>query len=304
MITKRCLFCDISVPVKSGAGTIERFVSCDCAPGAEYSLSSEQYDALAAISYPRQRELFPLASAFIREMTGLGREVKLTADEVESLPASPHVPLTVEAKSAKLLAYLRRQTSAPGESVIVHRLARSFNLTYSQNLQEMVYVIEKLRDEELLERTGSVFTLTSKGWNQAELAVSGELQKICVIAGDGGKDQDGDWIGHVLPLLQQCGYTARLLGRDGDSDSDLALDMLASADLVLAELSGAAVEAYLAGGYALAAGIQLLWIAREGSEAAPDWAGAAPLRWSTPEELSTLLLQRLSNQGGLRPTGS
>ncbi|MCM3745848.1 hypothetical protein M3223_00630 [Paenibacillus pasadenensis] len=304
MITKRCLFCDTIVPVKSGAGNKERFVGCDCAPAAEYSIGSEHYERLASLPYPRQRELFPLASAYIREATVLGRELSLTADEVESLPSSPDVPLTIEAKCAKLLAYLRRQSSAPGEPVILHRLSRSYNLTYSQNLQEMVYVIERLRDEDLLERTGSVFTLTAKGWEQAELAVSGGHQKICVIAGDKPGEEQAEWIGYVLPLLQQCGYVPRLLSREGESATEQPLELLNRADLVLAELSGSSAEVYLAAGYALAANIPLLWTAQEGAEAAPHWAGPAPLRWSTPEELSTLLLQRFGQQGGLRPTGS
>lgn len=299
MITKRCLFCDSPVPVKAGAGTLERFIGCDCAPAADYGIAAEHYEALGALSYPRQRELFPLASAYIREMTGLGRDVVVTAEEVEALPASPHVPLTVEAKSAKLLAYLRRQCAGPGEPVIVHRLARSYNLTYSQNLQEMVYVIEKLRDEELLERTGSVFSLTAKGWEQAGLAADGGMQKICVVAGSGDAEADAEWTGHVLPLLQQCGYTPRMLGREGDAEAERPLELLARAVLVLAELSGDAASASLAGGYALGAGIPLLWTSRQGAAAPPAWAGAAPLRWQDPEELSALLLQRLRSEAAL-----
>ncbi|QJC52166.1 hypothetical protein HGI30_11770 [Paenibacillus albicereus] len=299
MMTKRCLFCDSPVPVKVGSGPAERFIGCDCAPGADYGMTADQYEVLGSLSYPRQRELFPLASAYIREMTGLGRDVVVTAEEVEALPASPHVPLTVEAKCAKLLAYLRRQCAGPGEPVIVHRLARSFNLTYSQNLQEMVYVIEKLRDEELLERTGSVFSLTPKGWEQAELAAAGGLQKYCVVAGSGDDEADAEWTGYVLPLLQQCGYTPRVLGRDGDADGERPLELLARADLVLAELSGDAASACLAGGYALAAGIPLLWTSRQGAAAPPAWTGAAALRWQDAEELSSLLLQRLRSDAAL-----
>ncbi|ASS65576.2 MULTISPECIES: MarR family transcriptional regulator [unclassified Paenibacillus] len=303
MYTKRCLFCDAIVPVKAGPAQEERFIGCDCAPGAEYSLAAGTYDQLGMLPYPRQRELFPLASAYIREMADCGKEIRLGREQVETLPASPQVPATVEAKADRLLAFLRRNSESPGDPVVIHRLSRSYNLTYSQNLQEMVYVIEMLRERELIERTGSTFSLTEGGWSRAELAVSGRTAKTCalVFADKGGELPE--WTGHVLPLLQQCGYIPSILTRD-EEDGRSLLQQAADADLLLADLTGNPPEAYLATGSAAASGVPVIWTVQDGgAERQPLLEGLSPIVWSRPEELSAILLQRLGSGNQLRKTG-
>lgn len=46
-------------------------------------------------------------------------------------------------------------------------------MTYSPNLQELVYIIDKLISDQLLIREGMTFKLTETGWNEAAESAGG-----------------------------------------------------------------------------------------------------------------------------------
>ncbi|AJY76697.1 hypothetical protein [Paenibacillus beijingensis] len=295
MESKRCLFCDTVVPVKKN-GEEDLFVGCYCAPASSYSLDCESYDRLSMLSYTKQRVLYPIASAYIRELTDCEEQVRLSLPELERVAASPHIPATVEEKGIRLLRYLRRNSSAPMNPVVIQPLTKSFNLTYSPNLQEMVYIIETLKDNELVERTGSTLRLTESGWRRAEESMGdGRLKPCYVAAADWGAHKEM-WTEEVLPRIQQCGYLPRYGGQAADEKSgDTALRLTAECKLLIADLTEHAHEVYLAAGCAMGLNIPVIWtVHREAVDSIPVTSDyIRPIVWETGDELAAMLQQRL-----------
>ncbi|MFD1904140.1 hypothetical protein ACFSQ7_08845 [Paenibacillus rhizoplanae] len=117
----------------------------------------------------------------------------LAFSDLEDIVDAPGIPVTAEDKGDRLLHYLHRHCDVPGEPVVIHPLSRSYNLTYSPNLQELVYIIDRLQNEDLLIREGMNFTLTPLGWEEAVATAGGRtLQKCTVLLPDNEKLQ-AEW---------------------------------------------------------------------------------------------------------------
>ncbi|RKN71901.1 hypothetical protein [Paenibacillus ginsengarvi] len=297
MDTKRCVFCDKIVPVKQKADYYS-FIGCLCAPGESYKLRADSYELYASLSHQTKHLLFPIVSAYIRELIDCEEPVSLTFEDLETIRSSPRVPVTIEAKADKLLQYFRRQAKGPNETVVIRQLGDHYNLTYSPNLQELVHIIEKLRDEQLLERTGASFKLTEKGWQEAEAKAEGKRLMPCAVIVPGLEEKRKEWSMTIFPKLQQCGYIPSMieyskLNKVGDS----AFQTIAESKLLVADLSGDCADIYFAAGYALGQEVPVL-ISVQRSEAerlAIKSSQMRPIVWEQTEELADKLQQRLLN---------
>ncbi|MFC4304555.1 hypothetical protein [Cohnella boryungensis] len=298
MDKKRCLFCD-EVATAEKKGAYERYQGCNCAPQSYYQLHADSGEALSRLSYQEKRRLFPQVSGYIRELTDCGEAVSLNGDEVMAIGSSPRIPATIEEKGGRLLQYLYRHASAPGDPVIIGKLAGSYNLTYSNNLQEMVYLIEKLKEEGSLIREGHSFRLTEQGWREAVELSGGRKLKPCSVVLPYDEALHGEWVQHVLPKLEQCGYLPDLFNCRTPDKTDRSIARLADSKLVIADLSITSAEVYYAGGYAVGLDIPVLWtIRRSVLEDRPLQTRAIrPLIWDSSEELGILVQQRLSAAG-------
>ncbi|RCX23768.1 hypothetical protein DFP94_1011370 [Fontibacillus phaseoli] len=296
MIKKRCLFCDEIVPTNQ-EGDYDKFIGCSCSPGGFYCLLKDSYEPIQSFPHQKKRNLFHLVSAYIRELSDGDEKVVLSADDLESIENSPKIPLSVEDKGNRLLQYLQRHANGPGEPVVIHPLSNNYNLTYSPNLQELVYIIDRLRGDGLLIREGMSFLLTEKGWSQATASAGGKKLKPCsvLIADENGMRTE--WQEMLLPKMEQYGYLPRMLTHTKTQKHErYSLELIANSKLVIADLTGQSPEVYLAGGYALGLNIPVLWTvnSRQADLLPEQVKEIRPMVWNTAEELAVILQQKLS----------
>ncbi|WP_150275259.1 hypothetical protein [Paenibacillus tepidiphilus] len=298
MLKKHCLFCDDIVPTEQ-VGNYDKYIGCTCSPGGSYGLLSDSYEAVNTLPYPQKREMFHIISAYIRERTDHGDKLVLSAGDLPDIVKHQDIPVTIEDKGSRLLQYICRHTAGPLEPVVIQPLARSYNLTYSANLQELVYIIDKLQGEQLLIREGMTFKLTEAGWSEAVAAAGGKPLKPCSVL---LADEDRwltDWTEALLPRIEQCGYKPELLAaKDTQQQGTSPLEQISDSQLIIADLTGPASGIYFMGGYALGSGIPVIWTvhrsAADNLSVQPH--DIRPMVWDTAEELAAVLQQRLTSQ--------
>ncbi len=296
MVKKHCLFCDEIVPIES-AGDYDKYMSCSCSPEGFYSLLRESYESINSLSYQEKRHIFPLISAYIRERTDCDDLVALSFDDMNTIANSPKIPVTIEEKGNRLLQYLYRHSDAAEEPVVIQPLSRSYNLTYSPNLQELVFIIDKLATEQLIIREGMTFRLTTKGWSEAALSAGGrKLKSCCVLISD--EAMSSEWLDKVLPKIEQYGYVPQLINLwNINSTEPNFIELVSASKLVIADLTGQEPEVYFAAGYALGREIPVIWTVRghDADKLKVQTGDIRPLVWENTEELTAILQQRLSN---------
>ncbi|WP_217559124.1 hypothetical protein [Paenibacillus sp. GbtcB18] len=298
MEKKRCLFCDQIVPIGREDG-YDLYTGCYCSPDGSYGLHRDSYDPYSVLSYQTKHLMFPVISAYIRELTDCGETVRLTIDDLEAIRNSPRVPVTIEDKGIRLLQFFYRHSGGPDEAVVLQQLPKSYNLTYSPNLQELIYIIEKLKEERLLERMGSSFKLTAQGWKTAEESLGGKRLKPCFVLLPEDVETRHQWTEKVLPVIEQCGYDPRTSEKTPrEKEADYNLRMIADSKLLIADLGAQGPEVFLAGGYALGRNIPVIWTSRRAGDettASPS-EKIRPFVWETAEELASILRQRLTSE--------
>ncbi|GAA3412095.1 hypothetical protein ACFFNY_10510 [Paenibacillus hodogayensis] len=296
METKRCIFCDKIVPIKQKDETYT-FLGCNCAPGESYKLRIDSYEPYASLPHQTKHQMFPIVSAYIRELVDCEEPVILSFEDLEAIRNSPRIPVTIEAKSEKLLLYFHRHVKGPNETVVIRQLGEHFNLTYSPNLQEFVHIIEKLRDERLLERTGTAFKLTENGWREADAKAGGKLLKPCAVIVSDLEEVRAEWSMTIFPKLQQCGYFPRMIEHSRfNKVGDSAFQTIAESKLLIADLSGDCADIYFAAGYALGLEVPVLCsVKRSDAERLVIQSNQMrPIVWEQAEELADKLQQRLA----------
>lgn len=295
MEKKRCLFCSEIVPIEV-KGEFDRYLSCNCSPGSYYSLLRDNYAAINALSYSVKNKRFPIISGYIREHSDCGERVTLTIENIETIENAPTIPVSVEDKEARLLQYVYRNSEAPGEAVVIQPLANNYNLTYSPNLQELVYIIEKLREAQLLNREGMTFTLTEKGWNEAAVSAGGRKLKSSYVLLPDDQGIRKEWTDSIFPKIEQSGFLPRLFQQtEKEGFEAQSLSDLSDSKLIFADITYHAPEVYLAAGYALGRSIPVIWTMKNGTgaDAGVHAQPVRPLMWDNPEDLASMLQQRL-----------
>ncbi|MGG4554811.1 hypothetical protein [Paenibacillus humicus] len=295
MNKKHCLFCDEIVPTKA-EGDYDVYLGCSCSPGGFYSLLRDSYETIHSLPYHKKRDMFHLVSAYIREHTDREEKVTLSEGDLEAIVHSPNLPVTIEDKGNRLLQYLYRHSEGPGEPVVIQPLSSSYNLTYSPNLQELVYIIDKLRGEQLLIREGMAFQLTEKGWSEAAATAGGKKLKPCSVLIADGEGFRTEWLQMLLPTIEQYGYLPSLLAPAATENAKAySLEQITDSKLVIADLTGQSPGVYFAAGYALGLNIPVIWTVKSSeAEMLPvRFKEIRPIVWDTAEELAAFLQQRL-----------
>ncbi|KWX69818.1 hypothetical protein [Paenibacillus jilunlii] len=296
MTKKHCLFCDEIVPIAT-EGDYDRYLGCSCSPGGYYILLRDSYESINSLPHPKKRDMLHLISGYIRERTDCEEKVTLTFSDLETIANSPKIPVTIEDKGNRLLQYLYRHSESAGDPVVIQPLSGSYNLTYSPNLQELVYIIDKLINEQLLIREGMTFKLTDKGWSEAAASAGGKKLKPCLILTAEKEELCREWQETLLPKIEQLGYLPRLLTHDNTQNRDHdTLALIADSRLIIADLTGQSPEVYFAAGYALGLNIPVIWtVNNSAADKLNVHAGTIrPIVWDTSEELAVLLRQKLS----------
>lgn len=294
METKRCFFCDKTVPTVI-TGNFIRFTGCCCAPDGSYRLRQDSCVPFAALPYQTKRQAFPLISAYIRDLSERGEQVALSFDDMDAIRQSPRIPVSIEDKAALLLNYLYRKAGGPNEPVVIRHLADNCNLTYSPSLQELVYIIEKLRDEQLIDRAGTVFKLTETGWREASSRAEGKPLKPCSVFVPNRDGMRAEWSEKLFPIVERCGYRPQIADMaQPDCDNDDTFRLIAESKLLIADITGHEPEAYFAAGLALGSDVPVLWtVNRTDADRLPvRSAHIRPFVWDRVEELADMLQQR------------
>lgn len=286
MDTKRCLFCN-KIGSFQVRGDKEVYTGCCCAPDSNYSLTGESYVSFASLSLENQRQIFPIISGYIRNLTICGEKVVVSFEDLESIRNSADIPVTIEEKENLLLRYLYKRCTGPDEPIHIRPLSEHYNLTYSPNLQEFVYVIERLRDKKWIERTGTTFQLTKDGWEEIAARMAKIPLKPCVVLLPKTSLQQ-IWRDLVPPLLTQCGFLARFAETSNLNES---LELISECKLLIADLSDDTSRGCFAAGYALGQGIQVIsTIPYSRREALPRLTNHLnTIYWENTEDLSTAM---------------
>ncbi|WP_405104295.1 hypothetical protein MHH28_17245 [Paenibacillus sp. FSL K6-1217] len=291
MQKKHCAFCDQIVRITAD-GEYDQYIDCSCSPGGSYSLLRDSYEPILALSFQQKRDMLHLISGYIREKTDCGEKVILAFRDLEDIVNAPGIPVTAEDKGDRLLQYLYRHCGGPGEPVVIQPLSRSYNLTYSPNLQELVYLIDRLQSEDLLIREGMNFSLTSLGWAEAAATSGGRTLQQCIVLLPEDENLQAEWKDKLWSKIEQFGYLPCLLANMNETAN--SLESVKGSKLVIADLTGQSPEVYLAAGYALGLNIPVIWTVRSGE--ADKLKGypqeIRPLVWNTAEELMVLLQQK------------
>ncbi|KGE17137.1 hypothetical protein [Paenibacillus wynnii] len=294
MSKKYCLFCDelVSVEVQ---GDYDRYVNCHCSPDGSYNLLRDSYEPINAFSHGTKHQMFPIVSAFIREQTDCDERIALSIEDLESLMNSPKIPVTLEEKGNRFLQYLYRHSQGPDDPVVIP-LTHSYNLTYSPNIQELVFIIDRLKNEQSILREGMTFRLTENGWREAAARAGGRKLKSCVLLISEEEESSVQWLEKVLPKIEQCGYMPRILNSSETVNPEpFSMELIAESKLIIADISGQGPEVYFAAGYALGLNIPVVWTVK--SSAADQMFipsnDIRPMVWEHHEELAALLQQKL-----------
>lgn len=297
MARKQCLFCDEIVPIEN-QGDYDQFVGCYCSPESSYLLQRSSYNSIQAYTHLQKRAVFPVISAYIREKTDCNEKIRLTESDLDSIMNAPDIPVTIEDKATRLLLYLFRHSEKPEEPVVIRPLSHSFNLTYSPNLQELVYIIDKLRGEEFLIREGGTFKLTGRGWIEAEARAGGRKLKSCYIVLPDNENLHAEWKEKVLPRLEQCGFLPKLweegaFTRSGEEPGNL----LNESKLVIADITDSSPQVYLTGGIAWGRDVPVIWTARHIADNPTQIhpVHIRPLVYNNAEDLADKLQQKLTS---------
>ncbi|WP_313639958.1 hypothetical protein [Paenibacillus sp.] len=296
MSKKYCLFCDEIVSTTTD-GDYDRYLGCNCSPDGFYNLLRDCYEPINSLPHQKKRDMFHIVSAYIRELTDGGEKVSLSADDLESVVISPKIPVTIEDKGNRLLRYLYRHSEAPGESVVIQPLSSSYNLTYSPNLQELVYIIDKLINEQFIIREGMTFKLTDEGWNEAATIAGGKKLKPCIVLMSDAEDLHTEWVEKLLPKIEQFGYMPRLLSHTTTKNREpYSLELIEESKLIIADLTSQSPEVYFTAGYALGLNIPVIWTVNssDANNLSVHVKSIRPIVWDTAEELAVLLQQKLS----------
>lgn len=296
MTKKHCLFCDEIVSI-TPEGDFDKYIGCSCSPGGFYSLRRDSYEPINSLPHQKKRDMLHVISAYIRELTDCEEKVTLSIDDLESIVNSPKIPVSIEDKGNRLLQYLYRHADGAGEPVVIQPLSSSYNLTYSPNLQELVYIIDKLISDQLLIREGMTFKLTEKGWNEAASIAGGKKLKSCFVL---TSDEEGaciEWQDKLLPKIEQCGYLPRLIAHSKAKNGEkYDLEQIAESKLIIADLTGQSPEVYFSAGYALGLNIPVIWTVQSNyaDKLFIQIQDIRPLVWDTADELAVILQQRLT----------
>ncbi|MBH5317042.1 hypothetical protein I6N90_04370 [Paenibacillus sp. GSMTC-2017] len=296
MISKKhCLFCNELVTVER-KGVVDQFTACMCSPDGYYSLDEDTYSQINAFPYAKKRRLLPFVSAYIREQSTSQGSIHLTLEEVEAIETLPSIPATLEEKGKRLLIHLYHLTDVAYEATNLHPLSQHYNLTYSTNLQEFVYIIELLKESGMIEREGSVLKLTTLGWSEAMALAGGKKSKSCIVLLSSKVDISEEWTANVLPRIEQCGYRVELISLSTLRKMDeTVLSRISESNLMIADLTESDPELYFAAGYAERATVPIIWTIRsneaEQLRAQSEWI--RPLIWEDAEQLMDRLQFKL-----------
>lgn len=170
-------------------------------------------------------------------------------------------------------------------------------MTYSPNLQELVYIIDKLISDQLLIREGMTFKLTETGWNEAAESAGGKKLKPCLVLVSDEENLSTTWLEKLLPKIEQCGFLPRLLTHTKTQNGEkYELDQIAESKLIIADLTGQSPEVYFSTGYALGLNIPVLWTVNsiEADKLFVQLKDIRPIVWDSAEELAIILQQKLS----------
>ncbi|GIP34300.1 hypothetical protein [Paenibacillus sp. J2TS4] len=296
-LPKRCLFCESNIAgLRLEGRKSYLFRNCYCTNNGEYEILEEVYERLHARPHSQKRVQYPYISGYIREKTDKREKIMLDSDNLSPILESSDIPKTLEEKMNKCLLFLYRHSSRPEDSVVLNSIHYSYNITYSPNLQEFIYILEELKTKKLITRIGAALQLTAKGWEHAASLSDKKPNKTCFIAVPADSSLFEPFRDVVVPHMDDNGFAAVIQQPAADSSPEAAnpLEQIRQSDVVIADLTRSHPDVYFNAGFALGLGIPVIYTCGQEDTASSIASPGEPLVWKTVEELADKLVVALS----------
>lgn len=249
----KCPICDCSAEVSTitnyvnGTGYHECFYTCPHC--GSYILPNR---SLLSIVFGSDDDLF-LLSCFLfenREIHDNYNPIRLDKNRLESI--SRIVPLSVEDKVEKLLAYINNHSSYYGESVPLDS-----EVIYSRNESELRNLMEELTEQEYIDDK-----LSTDGYPSASIKIKGighikqkateEKKDSCFVAMWFNDEMDKVYDQCIVPACHEAGYEPVRVDREnynGDI-TDRIISQIRTTAFTIADMSGYRGGVYYEAGFA------------------------------------------------------
>jgi len=246
--------------------------------------------------FPGVREALHLVSGHLRENHVLqGPPVVITADSLEAITRG--APKDVVERFDRLLLNLARSSPHDGYTLEL-RSERDYPLGYCVNVKEFNYFVAHLRERGLVKEHAQQFLLTINAWERVrELKQTSLASSQAFVAMDFSKEARPIFDKGLAKGVRKAGWHPFRIDRAEHAkriDDEIIVQIDASRFLV-ADFTNQKHGVYFEAGYALSAGIPVIWCCRRDQidQLHFDVNHYNQIDWETHEELADRLSTRI-----------
>lgn len=185
----------------------------------------------------------------------------------------------IEAKSRKLLAYLKRESGGRYGSSVSIKSKYDCSVAYAADENELFSLLMLLNDsgylffaepyrsqqlQNILQNDPNLI-LSAKGWNIARSSLGDFLSPQGFIAIQFDKKGKSDPMAmHIAKAIQDCGYTPQIIDYPhGERIMDKAIAEIRKSHFIVADLSGDRSAVTFEAGFAHALGLEVIYVCNE-----------------------------------------
>lgn len=204
---------------------------------------------------PRFNEkLRPIISGYVREHQTNHTQFHLTQEVVDKIGSMP-VP-TIDEKIFKLMSWIEKQTSYPGESIkSIFDNQELVSICYAKDMNEINYFLEHLKNKNLLLATDQYnknYKITVEGFNYLGTAKKIINSNLCFCAMSFEKQHQEFYDKFIKPAVSMAGFDIKRVDEDPHNDSivDKIVALIRQSKFLIADLSGNKHGVYYESGFA------------------------------------------------------
>jgi len=312
---KKCAFCgteeikelDYFIPEGGGIdGSYEfKYVCPRC---GKIEITYNALNALELLEGKNAIEKYIL-SAYNREISYLGSHVlKYTSLNINEIFSSISIPTTIRGKMDKLILYMGRNLEYGKYINLVP--SKDYSIAYCKNDEEFYGLLEFLQEEGEIEILASISDLQqsrlkSRGWKRYEELQSNPPKTnhafVAMWFGqpDRVKDMDNVFKNGIERAFKDAKTSPEykplridLLEHNDPIDQRILVEIRRSR-FVVADLTGNRGGVYFEAGYALALGIQVIWMCEEGTKVHFDVGQFPRIIWKNENDLYEKLKKKI-----------
>lgn len=246
-----------------------------------------------------------ILSGWIFEQNSVGSTPKLNREIVEKVISRP-LPTISERIDRLLLEALKGQTRLG--SVFYVREPRFIAATYSQDFQEVEFLLKVLVNDNLIEefQPGISFQVLYDGYVEIDtLTRKNESSGKGFVAMSFDETLRDAYENGIQPGIMEAGYTPVRVDKIDHNNriDDVIIAEIKTADFVVADFTGHKGGVYFEAGFALGINLPVIWTCRKDDmqNLHFDIRQYNTIDWETPEGLAIRLQHRLEASVGKGP---